>query len=399
MKRKILNIFVVAGLFFALITSININFNEIYSLPDNFFATQSEISNANKCKKFGSIVDASLTNKTTNVSGIRETRSVVVFKLFGFIPIRKVQVSATNEEEVFVGGNQIGISLSSKGVIFIQDNFVLTNKGEEKTEKSEKFLKGDLITEINNEEISSINEVKEVLQKQDDENIKISFIRDNQKKNAMIKGIYDVENNLKLGLLVKDDVSGVGTLTFVKKDNSFGALGHAITEENNIIPIVSGKVFDCNLINIDKGEKNSPGQLRCVFMQNSGNKGTIQENTQSGIFGNLNEDSALIDENMVYEIGGRLSVNAGKAKIISSVSGIREEYDIEIIKATNQKKSHDKSLVIRVTDKRLLSMTGGIVQGMSGSPIIQNNKIIGAVTHVFVNDPTKGYGIYLDWMI
>ena len=136
-----------------------------------------------------------------------------------------------------------------------------------------------------------------------------------------------------------------------------------------------------------------------LFVSNSKSKGTIENNSKFGINGVLSDVKGLVDENVTAKLGGRLGVKMGKAYITSSISGIREEYEIEIIKANYQKSADDKSLVFRVKDKRLLEMTGGIVQGMSGSPIIQDGKIVGAVTHVFLNDPTKGYGVYVDWMV
>ena len=168
---------------------------------------------------------------------------------------------------------------------------------------------------------------------------------------------------------------------------------------SNIVPVKEGKIYLCNLIGINKGEKNNPGQLRCLFLQNSKNKGNIVSNSKFGINGTMSNLDGLVDENLTAKLGGRLSVTPGKATIVSDISGIKEEYEIEIIKANYQKKANDKSLVFRVKDKRLLDLTGGIVQGMSGSPIMQNGKIVGAVTHVFLSDPTKGYGVYCDWML
>ena len=163
--------------------------------------------------------------------------------------------------------------------------------------------------------------------------------------------------------------------------------------------VLGGKVYVCNIFGVQKGEKNNPGQLKGVFLQNSGEKGKVESNNKYGVFGVIDDKTDLVDENILSKIGGRLSVSPGKAKIVSSVSGIREEYDIEIIKASYQSKANEKSIVFRVLDKRLLNLTGGIVQGMSGSPIIQNGKLVGAVTHVFTSDPTKGYGVYSDWMV
>ena len=165
------------------------------------------------------------------------------------------------------------------------------------------------------------------------------------------------------------------------------------------MPVANGKVYECDLLGVNKGKKNNPGELRCIFVSNSKSKGTIENNYKFGINGVLDDLNGLVDENVTAKLGGRLGVKMGKAKLVSTISGIREEYDIEIIKANYQKSADDKSLVFRVKDKRLLEMTGGIVQGMSGSPIMQDGKIVGAVTHVFLSDPTKGYGVYSDWMV
>ena len=186
----------------------------------------------------------------------------------------------------------------------------------------------------------------------------------------------------------------------MKKDMSFAALGHAITngEDENRIPITDGKVYSCSTLGIVKGEKNKPGELKCYFVDKD-EKGDISKNTKYGIYGKLTDTNDLIDNNLTMNIGGRFSVKPGKAYIMSSVSGLLEEYEIEIIKANYQSQNNGKSIVFRVTDKRLLNLTGGIVQGMSGSPIIQNDKIVGTVTHVFISDASKGYGVYCDWML
>ena len=192
------------------------------------------------------------------------------------------------------------------------------------------------------------------------------------------------------------------TLTFIRQsDNRFGALGHAITDyETGVnVPVESGKIYKCSQVGITKASKNSPGELKCVFLQGINTKGTIEKNTPFGVFGNCTDVSSLADFNLTAEIGSRLTIKNGKAKLLSAVSGVLEEYDIEIIKTYYQPDSDDKSFIFRVTDKRLLDLTGGIVQGMSGSPILQNGKLVGAVTHVFVNDPTRGYGIYAKWML
>lgn len=393
-KRKIAIVYLLSLLFVLTIT--NINFVDIFSLPENFYAGYSDIDNVNQNALFGKFVKTSLEKEQTDVSNQKDGEGTIVFKLFGFIPIRKVKVNILPEEDVYIGGVPIGISLSTDGAVVISESLVNTIDGEITT--NDYFKSGDIIKSINGQEIHSLEQVSNLLENSDG-HVQVEYIRKNQIENADVN-LLKTEQGYKLGLWVKDDISGVGTLTFVKQDdNSFAALGHPITDgkEGNIIPISSGKVYDCSLIGISKGERNNPGELKCVFMQ-SGEKGDIVKNNDYGIFGHLKNLDGLVDANLTAKLGGRLGVKPGKATIISSISGIREEYEIEIIKANFQSNSGDKSLVIRVTDKRLLDLTGGIVQGMSGSPIMQNGKLIGAVTHVFLTDPTKGYGVYTDWM-
>ena len=236
----------------------------------------------------------------------------------------------------------------------------------------------------------------------DNEFVNLKVLRKDKTIDIKLKPAKDMEsNNYKLGLWVKNNASGVGTLTFVDQNKNFGALGHPITdyETGSVIPVQDGKIYNCSLVGITKGERGKPGELKCLFLQGKNSKGSVSKNTNSGVFGDIKDSTNIVDENKKAIVGNRINVKPGKAYIVSSVSGVREEYEIEIIKANNQKQKSDKSIIFRVKDKRLLSMTGGIVQGMSGSPILQDGKIIGAVTHVFLNDSTKGYGIYIDWML
>ena len=400
MKRRLLWVFMLCTTIVVLLF-VNVRFSEIYSLPDGFLATREEVEYSNQNGLFGNFISASMEQTSQSVSTDKTTEGYITFKLFGFIPIRKVIVVCADEEEVFVGGVPIGISISAKGAIVINEKMVDTEEGFVETEKSEKFKEGDIIIKINGNEIKSLDELSEYVEQSDEEWFDITFLRKNAIHTAKIRGVIDkTTGKYKLGLWVKDDVSGIGTLTYVNKETQkFGALGHAITESENSIPVGEGNVYLCKLVGIDKGETNDPGQLRCMFSKNDKIKGELEKNTRFGVFGKLTDGENLIDENLSSKIGGRLSVSPGKATIVSSISGIREEYEIEIIKASYQSKADDKSIVFRVKDKRLIELTGGIVQGMSGSPILQNGKLVGAVTHVFTADPTKGYGIYSDWMV
>ena len=359
---------------------------DIYSIEENFLVSFEDMETANSNGTFGAYISGELEQKEQS-TGLEQTKTgEVVFKLFGFIPIRKVSVIMANDDDYYIGGIPIGLSIYTNGAIVIDDN---GNDG---------IKEGDIITQIDGIDFNEIEDMESVLK--NNEEVEVTYLRKNKEIKTLLK-VKNENKKHKLGLTVKDNVTGVGTLTFVNtRTGEYGALGHAIMEEagGNIVPVSDGKVYACNLIGITKGEKNNPGQLRCVFVQNSKTKGTIETNNKFGIKGVMTNTSGLVDENLTAKIGGRFSVTPGKATIVSDISGIKEEYEIEIIKANYQKKANDKSLVFRVKDKRLLNLTGGIVQGMSGSPIMQNGKIVGAVTHVFLSDATKGYGVYTDWM-
>ena len=359
----------------------------IFQIEGNFLASYGDINSANSNGLFGSYITGELVEQEHKVDSQSAKTGEIVFKLFGFIPIRKLQVVMAGDDDYYIGGAPIGLSISTDGVIVISD------------EGDSCLKEGDIITKINGSKIDDVDDIEEALSSTDE--AEVTFLRKNKEVKALVKVLKDDEK-YRLGLVVKDNITGVGTLTFVNKDSGeYGALGHAVVDEagGNVVPVKEGKVYSCNLIGINKGQKNNPGQLRCLFLQNDKNKGDIVSNGKFGINGTMKDVDGLVDKNLTAKIGGRLSVMPGKATIISDISGIKEEYEIEIIKANYQKKANDKSLVFRVKDKRLLNLTGGIVQGMSGSPIMQNGKIVGAVTHVFLSDPTKGYGVYADWML
>lgn len=376
----------------------NINILRIYQLDNNFYTDYQEIERANKEGNFGKFISLSLQTDELETSNNFKQDGTVIFKLFGFIPIRKLGVKILPEEEVYVGGSPLGLSVNTDGAVVISD--IIVNTGDNEIIKNASLQSGDIIKKVNDVEIRSVDDIETALNFNFVDTAEVEIIRDNKSQVVNVNLLKDKTNKYKLGVWARNELSGIGTLTFVKKNGDYGALGHPITNSNSntIVPITSGNIYDCNLIGIHKGQKNNPGELRGVFVQKN-SKGTIEKNTPYGIFGNITESDGLFDTNRCVDIGGRLSVRPGKATLVSSVSGIQEEYEIEIIKASYQTKSSDKSMVFRVTDERLLNLTGGIVQGMSGSPILQNGKLVGAVTHVFLSDSTKGYAVYSDWML
>ena len=225
----------------------------------------------------------------------------------------------------------------------------------------------------------------------------IKILRGGEEKTLDISPAKEeFSNKYRLGLVVRDYLLGVGMVTYVNGDGTFGALGHPISDSTaGKVPIRSGVVYNCEQIGITKGQRGTPGELRVKIDASRKPIGEIYKSTDSGVYGKFFGERSELKN---YPIASRRQVKAGDAHIFTTVSGTGEYYKVEIIRAISQTDNADKGLILRAADPRLLELTGGIVQGMSGSPIIQNDRIIGAVTHVFVNDPTKGYGVYIDFM-
>lgn len=375
---------------------LNINYVAVFEMPNNIHISLQDLEEFNASKTFGSIVSAEINENIFTVGGQQKKNTKLNLKLFGFLPIKQVDVVVSESQEVYLGGIPLGFSINTQGLIVVGNNRV------SKDNIKNPFKTGDIITHINGVAIEEPTDIINYLNGELNDVVTIKINRNGIIKEVVAIPQYDEgQNEYKLGIWVRDDAQGIGTLTFVTKDGRFGALGHSINDyETGVeIPVKDGGIYLCNLVGINKAEKRKAGELRCLFSQNKAPVGDIFANTGSGVFGKTENFDDLVDVNMKAQIGSRMLVKLGRAKIISSVSGVREEYDIEIIKTKYQPESSDKSFVFRVIDKRLINLTGGIVQGMSGSPIVQNGKVIGAITHVFLNDATKGYGIYLDWMM
>lgn len=327
-------------------------------------------------------------------------------KFLGLITLESAIIN-TKEETIYAGGNAVGVYLSTDGVILLGSNSIITKDGLVDTLVDSDLQVGDTILKLNGKTIKNLSDIRKIINEDDakGKEVIVTYIRKNKEYTTTINPALDIESGeYRLGIWVKNDASGVGTLTFVKENGEFGALGHSINPSSSkeAYKISGGKVYNCNIIGVNKGKKGKAGELKGLFLQGKNAQGDIKENNSTGIYGDLNLNSKLFLEAKTreYKIGGRFTARPGKAKILSCIDGDKvEEFNIEIIKTNYQTSSKEKSMVIKVTDKALLEKTGGIVQGMSGSPIIQNGKLIGAVTHVFLNDSTKGFGLYLDWMI
>ncbi len=328
----------------------------------------------------------------------------VDYKLFNLFNILSLKVDVVEDRQVYAGGNAVGFVLDTKGVILVGSNGIITKDGLVDTLKGSQLRIGDVITKLNAIEVNSMEDIATVLQVHlDGKAIDVEYKRNGQIHYTTIQPVLDeLTKQYKLGLWVKDNAVGVGTLTYVKQNLEYGALGHAITDVNTTQPIevIGGQLYLANVVGVKKGVEGVPGELMGLFIQGKDAIGNIDKNTNYGVYGNILENSSFLEKKALIPLGSRSQAKPGKAKILTCIDGENiEAFDVEIIKTNYQASATEKSMIIKVTDKELLERTGGIVQGMSGSPIIQEGKLIGAVTHVFVSDPTKGFGLYIDWML
>lgn len=326
----------------------------------------------------------------------------VKLSLFGIIPLKNVDINVISANTVIAGGNVIGIKLNTPGLTVVSlESFVTRDYSKAKPYEGKNIQRGDIILSINGKEIESVDEFINELQVSKENKITLEIMRNNTKFNETFLAKIDRnDGKYKLGIWVKNVTSGVGTVTYINPENGeFGALGHGINDidESSLLKINGGKAYDAVVLSVNKGKKGAPGEIRGAMREGS-IFGSVTQNTTQGIFGYLTENVDM--ENKQYEIALKNEVVPGEAKILCTVSGNEcKEYKIRIEKANYSNELDSKDMVIRVTDRKLLEETGGIVQGMSGSPIIQNGKIIGAVTHVLINDPTRGYGIFIENML
>ena len=262
---------------------------------------------------------------------------------------------------------------------------------------------GDTIIKVNDTHINSTDDLIECVNMSNGSEVKIKYLHDEETKECSMVPVKSNDNEYKLGLWVRDSAAGVGTVTFYEPSTrTFGALGHGITDidTNELVNIASGEFVTTRILDIKKGESGNPGKIQGTI-ENQTKIGTISKNTRFGIYGTVENLASLnIDTSKEMEVATRDEIKKGKASILCSLDNEKtQEYEIEIEEIYKDNDYNNKSMEIKVTDKRLLDKTGGIIQGMSGSPIIQNGKFIGAVTHVLVNNPEEGYGVFADIML
>ena len=319
--------------------------------------------------------------------------------LFNLIPLKNIDVNVIPKTTVVPMGNAIGMKLYTAGVLVVGMSEIEGKKPYENSGIKE----GDRIIQINQNQIDNTDDLMKAVNKSDGNNISIKYVRDEKTITTSIKPLKNSSNEYKNGLWVRDAAAGVGTLTFYEPSSGmFATLGHGIMDIDTaeLIKIANGELVTTNILSINKGTKGNPGEIRGTI-EAGHTIGSISKNTKFGVFGTINKTPYLNTSNTnEVQVALREEIKTGKAQIICELeNGKKEYYDIEIQRIFISNNKDNKSMLIKVTDKKLSEKTGGIIQGMSGAPIIQNGKFVGAVTHVLVNDPTIGYGVFADIMV
>lgn len=337
------------------------------------------------------------------IESIESGDATIELTLLG-VPVKSVKVNVSEERMVIPGGQSIGVTLFTKGALVVGITGIKLENGSTVNPAREAgMLPGDVITRINGVDIENAKHVTKIINEAEGD-LNITVSRNGREIDLKVKPVQDYsDGKMRLGVWVRDDTAGVGTLTFIDPNSRwFAGLGHAITDldTGSVLSVKHGEIYFSEIIQINKGESGIPGEIQGFFSSASGNMGLIRKNTDYGIYGTLHDNVNMGEFPKAIPVAHRDEIQLGNASILSTIDhqGVRE-FSCEVIKLSDQSVPGQKGIVIRITDAELLDKTGGIVQGMSGSPIIQNGKLVGAVTHVFVNNPTKGYGLYADWML
>ena len=341
-------------------------------------------------------------NESFTLQSAKEGSFSIACKLFGIFSLKDVDVEVVNEEMVVPCGIPIGIYVKTDGILAIGSGTVIGMDGMNYEPAYHLIKSGDYIKTVNDEVVTTKEELMEKVNQFGQKDIVLGLMRNGEFIEIRITPVQTGEDEYKMGIWVRDDMAGIGTMTFYTADRNFTALGHPVSDADTstTIHLGEGLLYETRIVGITKGEKGKPGELAGVIdYQSKYRLGVVMGNLETGIYGTLQRIPTDLQSVDYVEIGMKQEMEIGPAKIVSYVSGERREYDISITFLDYQSESINKGIQFQVTDEALLQLTGGIVQGMSGSPILQNGRIVGAVTHVFVNDPTRGYGIFIEEML
>ena len=315
---------------------------------------------------------------------------------------REVSVESVSEDLLIPGGMPVGIYMETNGVMVLGTDTIQSADGMNYEPADHLIKSGDYILKINQIPVENKKNLMDELKNITKEDVILTIKREKEIIDVKIHPVRCKGDTYKLGIWVRDNTQGLGTVTFLDKNSNYGALGHGVHDinTNKLLEMKNGKIYNTSILDIKKGIAGLPGGMEGIIVYNRYNLlGTITKNTQEGIFGHLDHIDKLFSDQAPVKISKKEKIKKGSAKILCTVDGKIGEYDICIKRIDLSSKEVNKGIVLEVTDQELIEKTGGIVQGMSGSPILQDGKLIGAVTHVLVNDPTRGYGIFIENML
>ena len=416
LHKKITKFYVLNLVIMFIIVFVANSFITIYNYPNEINLMQGhsqKLENSLVCKLVLDNINedninlSKLNSKLTSftlIDGITKGTANAKLKIFNLLPVKNVTVNVVPDKKVIPSGEAIGVKIQTKGVLVVGLSSITSEDGKKRSPAADAgFEIGDTILEINSQKIEKDRDITNMVNSNKEESLNFLIEREGRQQNIDVKPVKSLEDSVyRIGLWVRDNIAGVGTMTFIDPDTStFGALGHGITDIDSgvLVDISKGSVLKSKVASVQKARKTVPGEIVGIFYESEDPYGEIYKNTNFGIYGRLNLEKR---QNSAEPIPIALSyqVMEGPAKILTTIDGNKvEEFNIDIQKVNRQNTSNNKSMLLKVTDQRLLDITGGIVQGMSGSPIIQDGKLVGAVTHVLVNDPTRGYGIFIEWML
>lgn len=343
-------------------------------------------------------------NSGYKIKAIKPGQVNVSLKLLGYIPLKTIKIESLPPKRVIAGGHSIGVMLQSNGIMVVGHAVINTEDGKKVYPARDQGLEiGDLILAVDGNIVNSENDLARLIDAKNGQKVDFTVKRNDKEFHITVKPVHCSETNrYRVGLYVRDGVVGVGTLTFCDPETSdYAALGHIIVDADTKqgIDVLKGKIVSASVQMIKPGKPGMPGEKIGIFQEDGIISGDIRKNCFYGIYGKMDKNISNPLNSYPLEVAYAHQVTTGPAQILTVLNGENiEKFDINIEKIYPHR-NNGKNMVIKVTDPRLLSISGGIIQGMSGSPIIQNNKIIGAVTHVLLNDPQTGYGIFMDFML
>lgn len=378
-------------------------------LPDDVYVTREQQENQTMPEFVkGLPVAAVYEQATAPVMGLQQGSAalqadgIITCRLFHMIPIKQVVVHYTDRAQLIPAGTNIGIYLKNEGVLVVECASFRDQNGALVSPAAYRVHSRDVILAVDGTDVHTKEELMDAVEGSGGRQMRLHILRGGSEIDVAVTPQLAQDGAPKLGVWVRDDIAGIGTLTYVAQDHTYGALGHGVSDADTgeMVAADSGSIYETKITGIAKGSRGTPGEVSgMIRFQKSAYLGTIGENTVNGIYGVLEQVPARLDTDAALPIAYKQEIKNGAAQIICSVDGTRSAYEIEIERVDYHAQEENKGIRIRVTDEELLRLTGGVIQGMSGSPIIQDGKIVGAVTHVFVDDPTRGYGIFIENML